>query len=101
MQAGFDIGFRQSWEQALAEVTERGGRPYPIPAGASDHPLGGLGFAFPVALDPSMSMANSYGVRALPSSFIVARDGTLAALAIGPRHWDNDAAHSLIEGLTR
>ena len=58
-------------------------------------------FSFPVALDPSMNMANTYGVRALPSSFIVARDGTLAALAIGPRHGDNDAAHSLIEGLTR
>jgi peroxiredoxin len=58
-------------------------------------------FSFPVALDPSMKMANTYGVRALPSSFIVARDGTLAALAIGPRHWDNDAAHSLIEGLAR
>jgi len=58
-------------------------------------------FSFPVALDPSMHMANTYGVRALPSSFIVARDGTLAALAIGPRHWDNDAAHSLIEALAR
>jgi 1-aminocyclopropane-1-carboxylate deaminase len=43
--AGFDIGFRPSWEQALADVEERGGRPYAIPAGASDHPLGGLGFA--------------------------------------------------------
>jgi 1-aminocyclopropane-1-carboxylate deaminase len=43
--AGFDIGFRPSWEQALADVTERGGKPYPIPAGASDHPLGGHGFA--------------------------------------------------------
>ena len=45
VRAGFDIGFRESWEQALAEVTERGGKPYAIPAGASDHPLGGLGFA--------------------------------------------------------
>jgi len=43
--AGFDIGVRPSWEQALADVEERGGRPYAIPAGASDHPLGGLGFA--------------------------------------------------------
>ena len=43
--AGFDIGIRPSWEQALAAVEERGGRPYAIPAGASDHPLGGLGFA--------------------------------------------------------
>jgi 1-aminocyclopropane-1-carboxylate deaminase len=43
--AGFDIGFRPSWEQALADVEARGGTPYAIPAGASDHPLGGHGFA--------------------------------------------------------
>jgi 1-aminocyclopropane-1-carboxylate deaminase len=43
--AGFDIGVRPSWEEALASVEEAGGKPYPIPAGASDHPLGGLGFA--------------------------------------------------------
>lgn len=42
--AGFDIGFRPSWEAALESVSERGGKPYAIPAGASDHPLGGLGF---------------------------------------------------------
>jgi 1-aminocyclopropane-1-carboxylate deaminase len=45
VQAGFGIGFKESWEQALADVTARGGKPYAIPAGASDHPLGGLGFA--------------------------------------------------------
>jgi 1-aminocyclopropane-1-carboxylate deaminase len=43
--AGFDIGIRHSWEDALAEVEEGGGTPYGIPAGASEHPLGGLGFA--------------------------------------------------------
>lgn len=43
--AGFDIGFRKSWEEAIADVVTRGGKPYPIPAGASDHPLGGHGFA--------------------------------------------------------
>jgi 1-aminocyclopropane-1-carboxylate deaminase len=43
--AGFDIAFRPSWEEALTSVEESGGKPYPIPAGASDHPLGGLGFA--------------------------------------------------------
>jgi len=45
VQAGFGIGFKESWEQALRDVEATGGRPYPIPAGASDHPLGGLGFA--------------------------------------------------------
>ncbi len=43
--AGFDIGIRPSWEDALSSVTDAGGKPYAIPAGASDHPLGGLGFA--------------------------------------------------------
>jgi len=43
--AGFDIGFRDSWKQALDDVVARGGTPYAIPAGASDHRLGGLGFA--------------------------------------------------------
>src|SRR3954452_10547241 len=43
--SGFDIGFRPSWEQALTDVEDRGGKPYPIPAVASDHPLGGHGFA--------------------------------------------------------
>jgi 1-aminocyclopropane-1-carboxylate deaminase len=43
--AGFDIGIRASWEQAVTDLEARGGKPYAIPAGASDHPLGGLGFA--------------------------------------------------------
>jgi 1-aminocyclopropane-1-carboxylate deaminase len=43
--SGFDIGFRDSWRRAIEDVEASGGTPYPIPAGASDHPLGGLGFA--------------------------------------------------------
>ncbi|MGI9586068.1 MAG: 1-aminocyclopropane-1-carboxylate deaminase [Acidimicrobiia bacterium] len=43
--AGFDIGVRDSWKRALESVEAEGGKPYPIPAGASDHPLGGMGFA--------------------------------------------------------
>ncbi|MEV4151168.1 1-aminocyclopropane-1-carboxylate deaminase [Amycolatopsis sp. NPDC049691] len=45
VQAGFGIGFKQAWEDAVAEIEENGGKPYAIPAGASDHRLGGLGFA--------------------------------------------------------
>ncbi|MEM7050714.1 MAG: 1-aminocyclopropane-1-carboxylate deaminase [Acidobacteriota bacterium] len=43
--AGFDIGIRDSWQAALESVQAEGGKPYAIPAGASDHRLGGLGFA--------------------------------------------------------
>jgi len=45
VEAGFGIGFKESWENALEEIRAQGGRPYAIPAGASDHRLGGLGFA--------------------------------------------------------
>jgi 1-aminocyclopropane-1-carboxylate deaminase len=45
VRAGFGIGVKESWARALREIEAAGGRPYPIPAGASDHPLGGLGFA--------------------------------------------------------
>lgn len=41
---GFGINFKQSWENALEEVKRDGGKPYAIPAGASDHRLGGLGY---------------------------------------------------------
>lgn len=43
--AGFGIGFKSSWQRALDDVRNAGGVPYAIPAGASDHRLGGLGFA--------------------------------------------------------
>jgi 1-aminocyclopropane-1-carboxylate deaminase len=42
--AGFDIGIRPSWEKAMEDVRRAGGKPFPIPAGCSEHPLGGLGF---------------------------------------------------------
>jgi 1-aminocyclopropane-1-carboxylate deaminase len=45
VESGFGIGFKQSWENALEDVRSAGGVPYAIPAGASDHRLGGLGFA--------------------------------------------------------
>jgi len=54
---------------------------------------------FPVTLDAKMDLANAYGVRALPASFVVDRNGYLTAVALGPRAWDNKAAHTLVEGL--
>jgi len=41
---GFDIGIRKSWEDAMQSVRDAGGTPYGIPAGASVHKFGGLGY---------------------------------------------------------
>src|ERR1700680_2424903 len=61
---GFDIGIRKSWEDALEEVEAQGGRPYAIPAGASVHKYGGLGYVgFGVegrAPEPALAIAFHY-----------------------------------------
>lgn len=44
VDAGFDIGIRKSWEDAIQSVRQAGGKPYAIPAGASVHKFGGLGY---------------------------------------------------------
>ena len=36
--SGFGIEIKSSWQAALDEVAASGGHPYPIPAGASEHP---------------------------------------------------------------
>ena len=58
-------------------------------------------FSFPVALDPKMAIAEKYGVRALPSSFVLDREGTVTGIALGPRAWDDGAAHGLVQAMLR
>jgi peroxiredoxin len=59
------------------------------------------GLSFPVGLDPKTKVAELYGVRHLPSTFIIDREGNIAALALGPREWDNAASHALVQGMAR
>jgi peroxiredoxin len=63
--------------------------------------VGARKFSFPVALDPRMAIAETYGVRALPSSFVVDREGTMTGVALGPRSWDDAAAHRLVQAMLR
>ena len=57
------------------------------------------GFTFTVGLDPKMVVAEQYRVRALPSSFLIDRDGNLAGIAVGARDWDSPAARAVVETL--
>ncbi|KAI6799499.1 putative 1-aminocyclopropane-1-carboxylate [Hortaea werneckii] len=43
-QEGFHIGHKEATKEAVESVKAKGGKPYYVPAGASDHELGGLGF---------------------------------------------------------
>lgn len=44
-QSSFGIEHKPTLANLAEEIKSKGGKPYYIPAGASDHPLGGLGFA--------------------------------------------------------
>jgi 1-aminocyclopropane-1-carboxylate deaminase len=67
---GFDIGIRESWQRALEDVKANGGKPYAIPAGASVHKFGGLGyvgFAEEVrAQEAQMGLSFDYTMSGLP-----------------------------------
>lgn len=42
---GYSTSKKATWQKTIEDVRKQGLRPYAIPAGASDHPLGGLGYA--------------------------------------------------------
>jgi peroxiredoxin len=60
-----------------------------------------LGLTFLIGLDPKMEAANRYALRALPTSFLIDKNGNTVAFALGPRTWDGNAAHAVMESLLR
>ena len=55
-----------------------------------------LKLSFPVLLDAEGSVTHDYGIRALPVSFLVGRDGNLVWRAMGGREWDAPEMQSYI-----
>lgn len=44
---------------------------------------------FPIIADPEMEISELYGVRNLPITFLINREGEIIGRALGPREWDN------------
>jgi cytochrome c biogenesis protein CcmG/thiol:disulfide interchange protein DsbE len=57
------------------------------------------GYTAPVALDPDGRVSEDYGIRATPTTFLIARDGTIVGRAIGPRPWTGADAGALFRAL--
>lgn len=55
------------------------------------------GITFPILLDRSGSTARRYGVRGLPTSYVIAPDGSVIAAKIGYHEWDTPEARALVE----
>lgn len=51
--------------------------------------LSHLGVTLPVLFDEDQEVSRSFMVRGLPTTVVIARDGTLVGRAVGPRAWDS------------
>lgn len=58
-----------------------------------------LKLSFPIVLDSEGAVTRDYGVRALPVSFLIGRDGNIRWRAIGGRDWESAEARQLFAQL--
>jgi len=59
------------------------------------------GHRLPTLLDPKMAIAREHGIRWIPVTVIVDRQGTLVGRSIGPREWDGKEAIDLVQSLVK
>jgi peroxiredoxin len=52
---------------------------------------------FPILLDRRGSAGAAYGVRSIPTTFVIGRDGTILAGRIGGQEWDDPKVIALLE----
>ncbi len=48
-----------------------------------------LGPSFPILLDESGAVGSLYGAYAIPTTYLIGRDGKIFARAVGARTWDS------------
>ena len=59
------------------------------------------GFSFPILLDRSGQTARQYGVRGIPTSYIVGPQGRILARKVGFHEWDGDNTIEAFKALRR
>ena len=60
-----------------------------------------LDLTFPIGIDPGMVNFSVYGGRALPTSYLIGREGNILGIIIGPREWHSDNARRYIQSLLK
>jgi len=55
------------------------------------------GFHYPVMIDPSGTMGDAYGVRGVPTTYVIDRSGRIAWSVVGGFDWSNDQVVQALE----
>ncbi len=63
--------------------------------------LANLNVQLPVLFDEDQDVSQAYLVRALPTTVLIDRQGTLVGRAVGPREWDEPKVAQALQGLTQ
>jgi peroxiredoxin len=58
-----------------------------------------LGLTFPMLLDPRNVVGTQLGVRGIPTSYVLDKQGRMVGLEIGARDWNKAAMRRLLERL--
>ena len=59
------------------------------------------GYTFPVLLDSANRVSSIYGIRAIPTTFIIDREGKIIGNVIGSIMWDNQKVITAIDALLK
>jgi peroxiredoxin len=57
------------------------------------------GLTFPAALDSTGRISAQYGIRGIPTTFIIDRDGGIVASAVGGRDWNTQEVAAALDAL--
>ncbi len=60
-----------------------------------------LSLSFPVGMDTEGAGARFFGVRGLPVTYLLGRDGRILWKALGSRDWDSPAGRAYFEQILR
>jgi peroxiredoxin len=61
--------------------------------------VGALNLDFPILMDDSKDVSAAFGVRGLPTTIVISKNGLLLGQAVGPREWDAPESVALIHAL--
>ena len=57
------------------------------------------GLSFPAALDADGKVGSAYGIQAIPTTFILDRDGKIVVRFVGSIDWDTEELHAALDAL--
>ena len=58
-----------------------------------------IGLTYPLVQDAQGDVGGVYGVMAVPTTVVIAKDGRAVGRAVGTRDWTTDAARTLVRSL--